>query len=80
MDETFKTNVLEKRLDKNCKMQVITKKSLNVEDYDIDITQPTKGIRKYKFTLDHFQKAAVLSIGNFNHFSGLNPQKKTGVF
>jgi superfamily II RNA helicase len=44
-------------------MQIITKKNLNVEEYDIDIDQPTKGIRKYPFTLDHFQKAAVLSIG-----------------
>lgn len=44
-------------------MQIITKKDLKVQDFDIDINQDTKGIRKYKFTLDHFQKAAVLSIG-----------------
>jgi hypothetical protein len=63
MEEAFKTNVLEKRLDSNCTMQIITKENLEVNDYDIDITQPTKGIRQYKFVLDHFQKAAVLSIG-----------------
>lgn len=45
-------------------MQIISKKELNVQDFDIDINQNTQGIRKYKFTLDHFQKAAVLSIGN----------------
>lgn len=59
----FETNIKEKRLDKNCTLQIITKKNLNVEDYDIDLDRPTQNIRKYKFTLDPFQKAAVLSIG-----------------
>lgn len=46
-------------------MQVITREGLNAEDYAIDITRETKGIRKYKFVLDPFQKAAVLSVGKF---------------
>lgn len=62
-EQTFETNVLEKRLDKNCKMQIITRKHLNPEDFDIDVDSPTQGLRKYPFKLDQFQKAAVLSVG-----------------
>ena len=76
-EEVFETNIIEKRLDENCKMQIISKKELNVQDFDIDIDQETQGIRKYKFTLDHFQKAAVLSIGNFRF--QINFQKKIEV-
>ena len=60
----FETNVIEKRLDKNCTLQIITRKELSQNEYEIDISQPTKNFRKYKFELDPFQKAAVLSIGN----------------
>ena len=59
-------------MDNNCTMQVITKKDLKVEDYAIDMSQETKGIRKYKFILDPFQKAAILTVGTIkicaNHF------------
>ena len=65
-EQHFKTNVWEKRLDGNCTLQVITREGLNAEDYAIDITRETKGIRKYKFVLDPFQKAAVLSVGKIS--------------
>lgn len=67
--------MLEKRLDKNCKMQIITRKHLQPEDFDIDVDAPTQGLRKYPFQLDQFQKAAVLSIGAFPAVANL--QSKT---
>lgn len=44
-------------------MQIITRKHLSPEDFDVDVEQPTQGLRKYPFELDPFQKAAVLCVG-----------------
>ena len=58
--------IIEKKvLDTNCTLETIIKEGLDMEDYRIDINKKIEEpAKKYKFELDHFQKAAVQSIHN----------------
>lgn len=53
------------KLEKNCSLETIVRNDLKMEDYTLNIeTKIPNPEKKYPFTLDPFQKAAVLSIEN----------------
>lgn len=55
--------VITEKLEKNCILETIVKSSLNPEDFKIDLsTEIENPAKRYPFTLDPFQRAAVKSI------------------
>lgn len=59
----FKPKIKKQNLAKNCILETIVQSHLDINDYVININSKINDPKKeYKFKLDDFQKAAVLSI------------------
>ena len=64
-DYNYNVNIQKTKLEKNCTLETISIPGIDPEKYKIDIRILIKNTaKKYEFTLDPFQKAAVQSVEN----------------